>query len=66
MAQPVETATDHRRNTQIPWTDNGKCVKAQTVQAGEYRQTNKWTDRQTDATKCIISPASRSIIKYEN
>ncbi len=26
MAQPVETATDHRHNTQIPWTDNGLNV----------------------------------------
>ncbi len=32
-------------------------VKGQMVQAGEHRQTNGWTD----ATKCIISPALRSI-----
>ncbi len=34
-------------------------VKGQTVQTGELGHTNK----QTDATKRIISPASRSIIK---
>ena len=42
-------------------------VKGQKVQAGECPQANKWadgrTDRQTDATKRIISLASRSIIK---
>ncbi len=36
MAQPVETATDHRHNTQIPWTDNGTYIQTHT-------QTNKQT-----------------------
>ncbi len=33
----------------------------QMVQAGEYKQTNTQTGKQTDVTKHIISPASRSI-----
>ncbi len=44
-------------------------VKGQTVQAGEHQQRDKqngWTDRQTDATKHIISPALRSIITVDS
>ena len=37
-------------------------VVGQTVQPWERTQTDRRTDRQTDATKCIISLASRSII----
>ncbi len=40
-------------------------VKGQTIQAGEHRQTDRQTNGQTDATKRIISPASRSIIKVK-
>ncbi len=43
------------------------CVIGQTVQTGEHKQTNNQTnkrmDRQTDATKCIISLALQSIMK---
>jgi len=37
-------------------------VKGQTVQTGERPQTNGRTHTHTDATKRIISPATRSII----
>jgi len=37
-------------------------VKGQTVQTGERPQTNGHTRTHTDATKRIISPATRSII----
>ena len=32
-----------------------QACKGQTIQAGQARHTDKWTDKQTDATKCIIS-----------
>ena len=51
MAQPVETATDHRH------THKYLGLIMVTVQTGELGHANK----QTDATKPIISPASRSI-----
>ncbi len=43
------------------------CIKvvAQAVQTGERQQTNKHAHGQTDATKRIISLASRSIINAE-
>jgi len=49
-------------------------VRGQTVQTGEcpqqtdthaHTQTNRRTSTHTDTTKCIISPATRSIIKDE-
>ncbi len=54
--RPLRVSTDGRMDA------TKHIIKAQTVQAGVHRQTNKRTDRQTDATKCIISPALRSII----
>jgi len=39
-------------------------VKGQMVQTGECPQTNGRTRTHTDATKRIISPAKRSIIRY--
>ncbi len=52
MARPVETATDYKHTHK----DLGLIMV--TVQTGERKQ----TDGQTDATKRIISPASRSIM----
>ena len=74
MAQPVETTTTFERPTimNAPWDEHSvlffKSV-GQTVQTGElghtYKQTHTsthpHTHKHTDATKHIISPASRSI-----
>ncbi len=51
MAQPVETATDYRHTHK----DLGL------IMVNVNARTDKHTDKQTDATKRIISPASRSI-----
>ncbi len=55
MAQPVETATDHRHTH--------KYLGLIMVNVyGFDIYTNTQTHKHTDATKRIISPASRSII----
>ncbi len=43
-------------------TSGKRCDDKQTVQAWERWRTDRQTDGRTDATKRIISPASRSII----
>ena len=60
MAQPVETATDYKHTHK----DHGLImvnVYGFVFQESSDRQTHRQTDKQTDATKRIISPASRSI-----
>ena len=65
--QITDTDKDHGLAT-IKLSGPDSCFKVigQTVQAGEHRQKNGWTDGRTDgrtdATKQIISPASWSII----
>ncbi len=56
MAQPVETATDYKHTHK----DLGLIMV--NVYGFVFHASSMLTDRQTDATKRIISPASRLII----
>ncbi len=57
MAQPVETATDYRHTHK----DLGLIMVSKGHRSNNF--TCESGDRRTDATKCIISPASRSITR---